>query len=277
MKNSFKYLLFICLFGTHVFAQKQTTQTGDPNDLDERFVPDKNSVLNSANDSKNTSDKSYKNSNNAIKFNLALLGRSTVAFEWEHAFGDIVAIQAGLGICVGQDLMQKTFAGEISDAFDLGSRNGNYVKLSEIFANSAFNSPSPYLAAGLKLYFSGEAPEGSYVHFNLRYSTNNLSYAQTSQNYNNNVVFVGSPDITIKNLGFNLIYGYQVVSGSGKYSFVNDFYAGFGIRSSTYNALNITQVNNANGNYQTEYVNTGTMRSSIIPVVLLGYSLGFGW
>ncbi len=262
--------------GTGLYAQKQTTQTGDPNDLDERFVPDKNSILNSANDSKNVGDKSYKNAKNAVKFNLALLGRSTVAFEWEHAFGDIVAIQAGLGICVGQDLIQKNLAGEIADAFDLGTGNGNYVKLSEIFANSEFSAPSPYLSVGLKLYFSGDAPEGGYVHFNMRYSTNNLSYVQNPQN-NNNAVFVGNTDITIKNLGFNLIYGYQVVSGSGKYSFVNDFYAGFGIRSSTYNALNITQVNNPGGSYQTEYINNGTMRTSILPVILIGYSLGFGW
>jgi hypothetical protein len=275
IKNSLKHLLFICLLSTQVFAQKEGTQSGDPNDLDFKFIPDKNSILNSAKDSKTSSDKySERNVKNIIKYNFALLGRSTVAFAWEHAFGDLMSVEAGLGVCVGQDYMQKTFAPVVADVF---YSNSNSVKLSDLLSNSVYSSPSLFLSAGTKLYFTNDAPYGSYVHFNIRYSTNNLTYMPNNNNLNNNILLVGSPDVTIKNLGFNVIYGFQIISGNSKASVTHDFYAGFGIRRSTYNDFIMTSTTNSNGNYQEEYINSGNTRSIIEPVVLIGYCLGLGF
>jgi hypothetical protein len=274
MKNFFKYLLFICLFGTQVFAQKQVTQTGDPNDLDERFVPDKNSTLNSSNDSKASSNNSDATLKNVIKFNLALLGRSTAAFSWEHPFGKIVSVEASLGVCFAQDYLQKTFS-EVADAFNL-NQGSKYVSLTNLLSNSTYSGPSPFLAAGLKLYFSDDAPEGSYVHINMRYSTNNLTYAPNID-YNSGIVS-GSSDLTLKNLGFNFMYGYQLVSGNKKVSFIQDFYAGFGLRRTGYTGFQSTQQTNPNtGNYQTIYIADGTTQAVISPVFLIGYCLGFGF
>ncbi len=278
MKTISKTLIFICFFITQVYAQQQTNQgvqTGDPNELDEKFVPDKNSILNSANNSKTTSsDYSQPTVKNIIKFNLALLGRSTFAIAYEHPFGNLLSVEGALGVCFGQDYMLKSFA-QVGDAFNTHDVS-NQVKLSDLLSNSSYSgSPSPFLSAGLKLYFSDEAPEGSYVHFNMRYSTNNLTY--TPNPYNGGYL-AGNSDLTIKNLGFNLIYGYQIVVGSGKGGFVQDLYAGFGIRHTGYTAFNISSyTNTTTGNYQQVYSSDGTTRSVIQPILVIGYCLGFGF
>src|ERR1700756_4489838 len=272
IKNSLKYLLFICFFSLQVFAQKEDIQTGDPNDLDFKFLPDKNSILNSSKDSRVSPDReNAKNVKNIIKYNFALLGRSTIAFSWEHAFGSVMSLEGGLGVCIGQDYIQKTLAPVGADIFN---NNSNSVTLSDLLANSTYSSPSPFLSIGTKLYFTGDAPYGSYVHFSMRYSTNNLTYMP---DYQNNTIFLGSPDLTIKNLSFNFIYGFQIITDVNKVSITHDFYTGFGNRRTSYNDIAITSTTNSYGNYQNEYINTGNTRSSIEPVVLIGYCLGLGF
>lgn len=277
MKNYFKILLFICLLASSVYAQNRANpglQTGDPNDLDEKYIPEKNSILNSANNSKTTSGNSIQpDIKNVFKFNLALLGRSTAAVFWEHPFGKLLSLETGLGVCFAQDYMQKTFS-EVSDGFTTNDNSG-HLKLHDVLSSSTYASPSPFLSAGLKLYFTDDAPDGSYVNFNLRYSTNNLTYVPNNEN--GFVAISGSPDVTVKNLGFNFVYGYQLLSGTGKAAFIQDFYAGFGIKHTGFTGFaSQNYYNAALGQYQTVYFSDGSTQSVLAPVFLIGYSLGFG-
>lgn len=274
MKNSFKCLLFICLLCTQVYAQKTTIQPGDPNDLDERFVPDKNSVLNSAHDSKTSSDKyGITSVHNVIKFNLGLLARSTAAFEWEHPFGKIVSVQGALGVTFGQDYCQRVFS-EVVEG--LGNNQDKYIQEYQLLSNSTYAAPTIFVGAGAKFYYSDDAPEGGYFHFNIRYSGNNLTY-DPNANGNTNAIVSGSPDVSVRNLAFNFIYGYQIVSGTSHVSFVQDLFVGFGFRKTSYTGFQITSSNNSQGYQQTVYYADGSTISHIQPVFVFGYCLGVGW
>ncbi|MFI5142010.1 MAG: hypothetical protein ACHQII_06605, partial [Bacteroidia bacterium] len=139
IKNSFKFLLFACLFSIQLFAQVQKPGTpvgGDPNDLDEKFLPDKNSILNSSYTSKSSTGNSRESSvHNLVKFNLGLLARSTAAFSWEHPFGKLVSVEGSLGLTYGQDFCQKTF----SEVFDgLSSNQSNHVTLYNLLRNATY-------------------------------------------------------------------------------------------------------------------------------------------
>jgi hypothetical protein len=275
IKTSFKFLLFACLFSIQILAQVPKPGTyvgGDPNDLDEKFLPDKNSILNSSNNSKTNTGNSRESSiHNVIKFNLGLLARSTAAFEWEHPFGKMVSVQGSLGLTYGQDFCQKTF----SALFDLGSSQGSRVSLNQLLTNATFASSTAFFGVGAKAYFSADAPEGGYFHFNIRYSGNNLIY-NPNVNGNTSVIVSGSPDLSVRNLGFNFIYGYQIVSGNKNVSFVQDLFVGFGFRKTSYTSFQKTQSNNPN-QFQTVYMADGATLSAIQPVFMLGYCLGFGW
>jgi len=276
IKNSFKFLLFACLFSIQIFAQVQKPGTpvgGDPNDLDEKFLPDKNSILNSSYTSKSSTGNSRESSvHNVVKFNLGLLLRSTAGFSWEHPFGKLVSVEGSLGLTYGQDYCQKVFS-QVLDAF--ATNQDNHVRLSLLLSNSTYSGPTPFIGAGIKLYFSNDAPEGGYFHFNIRYSGNNLIYAPNA-NGNTNAIVSGSPDLSVRNLGFNFIYGYQIVSGTKNVSFVQDLFVGFGFRKTSYTGFQTTTSNNQS-QFQTVYVADGTTLSVVQPVFVLGYCLGFGW
>jgi hypothetical protein len=275
MKTYLQYLIFICLFSINTFSQKKDVQLGDPNDLDQKYVPDKNSVLNSVNSVSNSSGNRDIAVKNIIKFNLTLLGRGAATVFWEHPFGKVVSLEGGLGLCFNRDFMQSVFAGAFADAF---SNNGTYTKylpLNKILTSSIYaGTPSVFVSGGVKLYFADDAPEGSYFSFNIRYYANNL---QLTPPEGSNTQLIGNSSVSVRNLSFNVIYGYQVVSGGKNVSFVNDFYFGFGMRRTGFDGVTTYSGTNNNGGFQTTWAPDGTTQSSLAPVFLFGYSLGFGF
>jgi hypothetical protein len=276
IKIFFKFLLvIICLFNINLYSQNQGTQPGDPNDLDQAFVPDKNSVLNSvgtyASSSANNQTAALKN---MIMFSPTLLGRSIASFTYERVLGNTVALEGGLGLCFARDYMQYVFASVASDAFADNNVNQKYISLSNIMTNStSTGGPSLFLTAGIKFYFSEIAPEGSYFQVNMRYYSNTLQYTPEDDN---NIQFVGNSTVSVKNLNFNLIYGYQIESGKNS-NFIQNLYFGFGIRKLSYNGISMETGTNASGNTQTYYVADGSTQTSIAPTFIMGYSLGFGF
>ena len=268
------FLLFIFLHSISIYSQKKDVQTGDPNDLDQKFVPDKSSILNSVNSTSTSSGHREGSVKNIIKFNLALLGRGTAAVFWEHPFGKVVSVEGGLGLCFDKDYMQGVFAGAFADAFDNGNNTSKYVPLSTLLNGATFaGGPNAYLSGAVKLYFTDDAPEGSYFSFNMRYYTNNLQVNPT-----NSPLLQGSSDITVKNLGFNALFGYQFIGGGKNVSLVNDFYFGFGLRRTAYDGIQVfSGVSPLTGGSQTTWTPDGTTQTNLAPVFLIGYSLGFGF
>jgi hypothetical protein len=281
IKSYFKFLFFICLFSINAYSQKKDVQSGDPNDLDQKFIPDKNSILNSTNSSSTSSRGGGRIDpvKNIFKFNLALLGRSTASIFYEHPFGKVVSVEAGLGLCYNRDFMQNVFSGVSEDAFDISSTS-KYLPLSTILTNSIYSgSHSVFLSGAVKLYVTDDAPEGGYISFNMRYYSNSLLLNATDNALINNGSPATSTDVTVRNLGFNIVYGYQFVGSGKNVSVVNDFYIGFGMRRSAYDGIttNTGIVNPNTGSYQTLWVPDGSTQTSLAPVFLIGYCLGFGF
>lgn len=273
MRSYIRAALIFSFLSLGLFAQEPTEPVGMPNDLDQQYVPGKNSILNSANTNLNAASRSYESSpvKNVIKFNALLLARSTASVFWEHKISSAFSVEGGLGVCYGVDYMQKMFA-EMGDAFG-GNSNYNKVKLNTLLQNSTYSgSPGPFLSLGAKFYFSYDAPDGPYFSFNLRYAKYNMMY---NTDPNNGAVIIGDPNFDVKNFGFNIIYGYQIVSNSGgKASFVQDLFMGFGVKKTSYTGFYYP----SNGsNNQPGYVNSGTDISQVQPAVILGYTLGFGF
>lgn len=275
IKSYLKFLLFICLFSIQAYSQKKDIQSGDPNDLDQKYIPDKNSILNSVNSSSSSSRGGRTELvKNIFKINLALLGRSAATVFWEHPFGKVVSVEAGLGLCYNRDYMQSVFSGAFADAFAGGtSTTQRYVTLPTMLTSSTYvGGPSIFLSGGVKLYFSDDAPEGSYFQFNMRYYANNLQL-----NEQGSATINGNSGFTVKNLGFNIIYGYQVIGGGKNVCLVNDFYMGFGLRKTSYDGFTIATGTNNFGSLQTYWIPDGTTQSALAPVFLIGYCLGFGF
>jgi hypothetical protein len=261
--------LLFCSLSLGLFSQEQDSPIGLPNDLDRLYVPGKNSILNS---SYSISTASHESTpvKNIVKFNLTLLTRSTFAFFWEHPITKLTSFEAGLGATYGMDYMQKTFS-EVTEDFG-GANNNGSLKLYTLLQNSSYSgSPGPFVSGGMKIYYSDDAPEGSYISFNIRYSKYNLTYDQ-----NNGTAIGGSPDYSVKNLCFNLTSGHQFISKSlGKGSFVQDLYMSVGLRKVTYGGFTLPSSNSSYN--QNTYVNSGLDITQMQPVILLGYTLGLGF
>jgi hypothetical protein len=274
IKISFKFLLLICLFNAHLIcSQNQGTQAGEPNDLDQAFVPDKNSVLNSVGSyASNTSSGPNAVLKNIIKVTPTLLGRSIAAVTWEHTFGKTMSLEGSIGASYGRDYIQAAFAGVENDAFSGNSGTQKYVPLSTILSNASnVGGATLFVSGGVKFYFTDIAPEGSYFQFNVRYYSNNLQYTPD----NGSTPVVGNSTVSVRNLGLNIIYGYQIVSGRNS-NFVQDLYFGFGLRRTAYDGFSIQTTSNTYGT-QTVYVSDGSTQTSLGPTFLLGYALGFGF
>lgn len=273
IKTFFQYLILLNLFSLNVFSQKNNVESGDPNDLDQKFVPDKNSILNSVNSASSSSSNKDVAVKNIVKFNLTLLGRGIAPFFWEHPFGKVASFEVGLGLCFNRDFIQNLMAGVVADAFDNGTES-KYLTLNKILINSTNASgPSVFLSGGIKLYYNDDAPDGSYFSFNMRYYTNNLAL-----NPPEGTQLIGNSSLSVRNLSFNAIYGYQLIGGGKNISVINDFYFGIGIRRTGYDGVtNFSGTNAITGAYQTIWTPDGTTQSSLAPVFLFGYCLGFGF
>ncbi len=266
-------ILVFGFLGLHLFSQEPGTPIGLPNDLDQQYVPDKNSILNSVNNSTASSGGSESSIiKNVIKFNVSLLSRSTAAFFWEHSVSKAISLEGGVGGCFGVDYMQKMFS-ELGDGYG-GNNNNNKLMLSKLLQNSTYaGSPSPFLSAGARFYFANDAPEGAYFSFSVRYASYNMTY---NQDANNGMVVSGDPNFFVKNLGFNFLYGFQSSSDSwSRGGFVQDVFMGISIRKTSYTGFYFPSSNSSGG--QPITLNRGADISQIQPVFLMGYSIGFGY
>ena len=269
-KTVLPFLILFYLLPLYAYTQKQDIPVGDPNDLDFRFVPDKSSILNSSHSSAfGSSESSNVSLKNVFKFNLLLVGRSVAAFSWEHPFGKIVSLEGSMGLCYGQDILQKTFSAA-SSGFSQ-TQSSQYVGLNTLLTNSTFaGSPNLFLSGGPKFYFSDDAPKGSYFQLNIRYYSNGLNLTSSD------VQIIGSSNYSVRNLSLNFIYGYQIVSGSSsKAHLVQDLNIGFGFIHTSYNGVT-TGTNTSNYGTFSYWMQDGTRQSFSAPVFVFSYCLGFG-
>jgi|GEM_PF-4712858 len=293
--------LFFILFlscSSFVFSQnhKSDESTGLPNELDNKYTPDKTSLLNSSTDAYITSYRGSNESNikNVVSFDITNLARSTVSFYYERAFNKILAAQVGIGATLAKDEVQQTFVPVGLSVFSNGDDNynsatgGTTETLTNILKQSSYTKTGIFLAAGLKLYVSGTAPKGIFFQVGTTYAVSNLQFTENNGNVLYTTNSSGAPiagpltsvPIIVKNLNFNFTWGYQFVVGVGKVKFVNSVYAGIGIKKITYtNVVDYNSNYNSNtGAYSTPYTGVdGTQKTAIMPSLIIGFSIGCGW
>lgn len=244
---------------------------GPPNELDNQFVPDKNSVFNSegtTGDGKDNSD--YSENKNIIKFNIGLLARSIASFQYERRISDQITLEGGLGMCYNRDFI-LSFSSEL---FGLNNKS-NEIGLYELMTNSDFGGKTLYSSLSFKLrYDSYYWDSEPYFELNTRLYSNKFDMTPIVNEYAtsyNGATLVGTPDITVRNTCVNIIYGVQYVTG-GKISTTHDFYSGFGMRNISYNKVTRDYDSNYSNNYI--YTNTSEKLKGVGFSFVCGYAFG---
>lgn len=262
----------LCIVGGSIKAQQTP---GAPNELDNQFVPDKNSVFNSeGNAGEAKDDDSYSDINNIIKFNIGLLARSIAAFQYERRISDQITLEAGLGTCYNRDYVLSVS----SEIFGF-RRSNNEIGVSELMTSSDFGGKSLYSSFSFRLRYDSYYWESEpYFEINTRYYSNKFDITpivnEYNSSYNGASILVGTSDITVRNTCINLIYGIQIVT-DGKIATTHDFYTGFGMRSLSFNKVIRDYDSNNTGIYT--YTNTSERVKGMGFSFVCGYAFGFGF
>lgn len=260
--------LFLCLLPGILRAQEIP---GTPNELDNQFVPDKNSIFNS--ESKTGTNNSTPASDiiNIIKFNATMLPRGIVSFFYQRILTEQISIQSGLGASFNKDRI-LSFVSGVSEEF---SNNPSTVGLNKIMQFGEFNGAS--LFASLSMRLSWESYYGDftpYFEINSRYYSNKLRLTKLNE-YNSFELLDGTPEVIIRNTSFNLIYGVQYLT-EGQIRTSHEYYLGVGMRNTSFNAFTSSEVQMSNNNY-TLYTKTAARSKTFAPSFIIGYVFGIGF
>ncbi|MEO8760782.1 MAG: hypothetical protein ABI388_06060 [Bacteroidia bacterium] len=290
------FFILLLSSSSFVFSQNHTPNeaTGLPNDLDSKYTPDKNSLLNASSDVYNpgSNNPDATTIKNVVTFDIVNLGRSQATFYYERALHKMLSAQVGIGTTFAKDQIQQTFI-PVGITLFANNNNLNYnnngnssLSLTDILKNSANNKLGIFLAASLKIYVAGKAPKGVFFQVGTTYAVSNLQLTDNNSsgysviNSNGTVYTTSSPaNIIVKNLNFNFNWGYQFIVGVGKVKFVNTVYAGIGLKKITYTNVGEGNsiYNNNTGNYSYSYIIDGSQRTIIVPSMIFGFSIGLGW
>jgi hypothetical protein len=281
-KVSAIFILFWCV-SVHTFAQVKVVEPGKPNELDKKFVPGGNSVLNptgSANTS--SSDNGGENSapdfKNVIKNNCALWPRGIAAFGYERFLTDEISLEAMIGVAYNKDPIFST----IGSAVDISDNQSSAISLYEMYRYGKKNGTSIYFSGSVKFHFSGWSywnDNNSYIELGMRTYGNKLDVTLLKNNYNANNPgsFVGATDIKVKQNNYYVNFGYRFTT-DGAVKTSHELYMGLGWRNLNYDAIRYNEyvdpiTNNTTYNYQ----KSSEKASFSSPLFIMGYILGFGF
>ena len=280
MRTILLFILFFVLFAVTACMQNASAQS---NDLDKQYTPDKNSVFNNKSSaSSGKGEEDISDINNAFKFNIGLLIRSTAAFFWERKISSGITIQPGLGVCYSKDKLM----GILGEDFNITPSTSS-VPLASLIAQGTSTGTNLFLSCAFRFYFSNyygnEIFQSGYFEMNGRYSPMELkiysNMNSTSSNYNSYKI-ADDPRINLHIFSFYTIYGYQFCT-AGKIKTTHDFYCGVGIRSIGFDAFQSTTRNvydqYGNLTQETVHVKSGARESALLPSFVLGYAFGFGF
>jgi hypothetical protein len=237
------------------------------NEMDNIYTPPNTSIAGS----ERTSSKGdiSDGPKNIIKFSPLLLTRSIFALEYERFINNNFSARVGLGSSYNRDYVYLLS----TDAFyDLQSPVKSSLNLQDIVVEGTFiPNSSPYLSAGLRLYYDGFSQDefNSYFDINSRFYTNTYDVL-TSAYYNDSTA-----KVDLQNTVLNMSWGFSSCT-SGKVQTSHDFYIGFGMRIASFLAFKETTID-VNGS--TETINIATSDKIVVysPTILFGYTLGIGW
>jgi len=262
--------LLICASFTG-FAQKK--QEAQPNDMDEMYVPPKNSIFNPGDGAGSTSGTDKLN---AVKFNPLLLTRSIGAVFYERWLTDGISVQAGLGMTYNKDrIMGIGSSGE----FTLSDNSTSTLTIGQIMDQGVTDRKKLYASLGFRFFWGGYYDANNYFELGVRYYANSLLIEDGPDSYNPGLT-VGTPEVTVKNTSFNMVFGHQVYT-DGKVSTAHDFYFGFGIRSTSYDVFKSERrtIIDSSG-YSTEqdvHSKTFIRETILAPSLIMGYAFGFAF
>ena len=266
--------LLLCLVSGILSAQETP---GTPNELDKLFVPDKNSIFNSSGKTGDDNSNPSIDVKNVISFNPIMLPRGIAAFYYQRRLNDQISLQGGLGSCFNKDRILSFVSGITDDFANNNSNTQSTLLLNRIMQSADFSSTSLFASFSLRLnwtsYYWDYTP---YFEINTRYYSNKLKLSQLSDGGSAEQI-EGTPDVTIKNICFNLIYGFQYLT-EGKIKTSHDFYFGMGMRSTSYDKFSSSTVQTP-GNYSsyTLYTETSARATSFAPSFIMGYAFGIGF
>ena len=306
LKKRLKLILGILALPVIIYAQ-QNDQKLPTNELDQQYIPNKNSILNSGKDglesSKNRDDISIKN---AIQFNPGLLIRKQFALFYERGLNSNISLQAGLGTVFGIDPIMAVVSQVDINTSNTPSAgvggNSNVINLSQILQSASIQQgANPFISVNFKFYtgtYGGiwsnfgygnnrtnysEAFEGGYFQLGIRfYSMNVIMDAQTFNNTNSDYYLATNTSVNVRSTYYTMTYGRQITT-SGKLKTTHDFYAGAGVRVSSYDGFDTrtetVQTGNIYNPTATENVlfKSSTRQGGYFFAFLFGYVFGFGF
>ncbi|MDP2385864.1 MAG: hypothetical protein Q8M29_05815 [Bacteroidota bacterium] len=279
MKFRLQIILLFFLFTIVGLAQEKEIKPGKPNELDKQYTPDKNS---SSVSNGSSSGGTWAGKSNFVKFNFALLARSTFAVFYERKITDGISLQGGLGYCYNKDKAQILFSDGESIYL---SDNKSSIQLSEIMYKGTFkHGANPFLSASVRFSYNGlysgwggymNEDRNSYIELGMRYYSHH--YNLTSLNNNDYEKVSGGSNLGIRNTCYMITWGYQIETDS-KLVTSHEFYTGFGIRRSNYNEFISSQTQDPITSATIiTHTKSSVRETAVSPIVTIGYVLGFGF
>lgn len=267
--KALRILIFISAVFSCSMAFSQTVVPGRDNEFDKKYSPPPNSIFNKTNKKNNESSGSSEITiKNSIKFSPTMLARQKVGFFYERSITDGFSATFGLGKAFGRDFIEAVGM----DAFTLEDYSSNTATPGSLLQGT-YNSSSPFLSAGLRLYYSGETFDGGYVDLFYRHESTEYIIGNQLDGYR----VEGSRIAEFKMNSFNFGFGFSGVSGN-KGNITHDFFMSMGIRMYQYTKYDRLDVPTVTGSTETIYRYGGTsLTARVAPSVNICYSIGFGF
>lgn len=246
---------------------------GTPNELDNQYVPDKNSIFNSDAKGGEEGVSSAIDVKNIIKLNATMLPRGIFALYYQKGITDQISLEGGLGACFNKDRVFGFVSG-ISDGF---SGNSQVVELNTIMRYGELKGTSLFYSLSFRVswdsYYDNVTP---YFSLNTRYYTNKLLLSQINDYQTDFERLDGTPEVIIRNTSFNIIYGYQYIT-DGKIRTTHDYYFGLGMRNTSFDEFISTRITPSSGDDYTLYSKTSDRLKVFAPSFIVGYAFGIGF
>ncbi len=260
------------IFALLILSGSLFTFGQNPNPLDEKYQPPKNSIFNSNGKSDFSSSKTIsERKSNSLSFLFTDLARYDLRFEYERKINETYSATGGFGFSLGVDIIERSLnfyeiASEIHS-----SSEGKF--LTDLY-RSGMKKSGYNFAIGLRRYYREESSYSSYMSMMWKMTRDNYRmpddgyYSPTSLDFGVNLHY------------FTFMIGTSLRSGSGKYLFVNDFSYGFGLKYSVYDQFKETpkpvdlQTSSQDTWYQKQ---EGFNLNLLTPVILFRYEIGISW
>jgi hypothetical protein len=274
------YLILFLLVCIPTFAQKDK-KTADklkpttPNELDATYSPPANSIFDE-NSPKNEGYSSLAPFKNVIKFNPFLLTRSTFALGYERSIFKGITGSVFLGYNYKRDLIQAIgILGNVNS--EIPSKDmQSIISLPEMIVEGAFKSGGLFTSIGLRYYIEETAFDGYYLEVQTRFNNYSLDMVNSENSSNYNFDASAKSDVSIQNITTNLIWGDQIYNGK-KRSITHEYYVGVGLRNTSYNIIDVKDINDGNGNTISSY-SVSDKRENVLGLsVVFGYIIGLGF